>query len=954
MVFGGLLERERDLAVLSELLDAGIAGECRLALVEGPPGSGKSALLRGFASGVRRRDVSVLRASGLELERDYPFGVVRQLFEPVVGMLERLDRERLFVGAAAVAEPLVGGRIRESPARVAADGGFSLLHGLYWVLVGLSDLGPLVLLVDDLQWCDAPSLRFLAFALKRGEDLRALIGVARRDGPAGEESVVVQSMLSRGASILNPAPLTASAVATLLSGAVGCELGEDVVAEAVRMTEGTPLFVRELADALKRSGDTSADNALERLVSIAPAAVRRRVRGALAGDESTARGVAEAAAVLGEEVPLRLAASLADVDHRLAGSVADALVRGRILVSGEPLRFRHPLVREAVLDSIEPRARAAMHGRAARILIADGESPQRAAVHLLASDPGADAWVVATLRSAASLALTESAPEIALAALRRALREPPDVSERALVLKELGLVEAQVGDPDGFKHLEEAFATSSSLADMADAAGRYAVLLCGRGCEIEAEAVLDRVMAAVDDRERRLLLEADVCVLVSVAGSDEARDRLSKRLLHVTSALEGATPAERLLLGMRAHEAALSSPAAKLLPLVSAALGDGLLLAEQGPDSPVFLFMVGTLQWCDQLDQAERELSAAVVEARRRGAAFGFAMASGLLAVIARKRGRLLIAEAEARSAVNAALDMGWLAAFPLPLTYLLPVLIERGELAEADRLLAANGLDGPLPQGQAFTELLDARGELRLAQGHSDQGIADVEEFGRRLVREGDPRANMRVRWAKSIVPALVRANRDQEARVIAAEALGIALTFGQPRFIAAARRAQALAHAQGPDLKGLQAAAATFERIDAPLELAQALVDIGVTLRRRRQPAAARDPLRRALDLAQTSGARPLAEVAAQQLRAAGARPRRDRITGRDALTASEHRIAQLAIEGMGNRQIAQALFITRKTVESHLEHVFRKLDIHSRAELKQAMTGAERSRADAEVPA
>jgi DNA-binding CsgD family transcriptional regulator len=154
------------------------------------------------------------------------------------------------------------------------------------------------------------------------------------------------------------------------------------------------------------------------------------------------------------------------------------------------------------------------------------------------------------------------------------------------------------------------------------------------------------------------------------------------------------------------------------------------------------------------------------------------------------------------------------------------------------------------------------------------------------------------------------------------------------------------ARARAAGPDLADLQRAVEAFERIEAPIELAQTLVDVGAVLRRARQPAAAREPLRRALDIARACGARPLAVRAEHELRAAGARPRRDRVTGRDALTASEHRIAQLAIEGMTNRQIAQALFITRKTVETHLERVFRKLGIHSRAELERALAEEETS--------
>ena len=176
-----------------------------------------------------------------------------------------------------------------------------------------------------------------------------------------------------------------------------------------------------------------------------------------------------------------------------------------------------------------------------------------------------------------------------------------------------------------------------------------------------------------------------------------------------------------------------------------------------------------------------------------------------------------------------------------------------------------------------------------------------------------------------------------------MADEALRVARAFAHPRYLAQALRVRALAHAGGPDIDQLQEATATWERIDAPLGLARTLVDLGAALRRRRQPAAAREPLRRALDLARACGARPLAERAEHELRAAGARPRRDRITGRDALTGTELRVAHLATEGMTNRQIAETLFVTKKTVESHLAHVFQKLGIHARGELQQALGAA-----------
>jgi DNA-binding CsgD family transcriptional regulator len=216
---------------------------------------------------------------------------------------------------------------------------------------------------------------------------------------------------------------------------------------------------------------------------------------------------------------------------------------------------------------------------------------------------------------------------------------------------------------------------------------------------------------------------------------------------------------------------------------------------------------------------------------------------------------------------------------------------------------------------------------------------ITDLEELRARLVRTGDT-ATSWADLAAGLVPALVQVGRDEEAREVAEVALRHAYASGIPRSIADGLRVSALAHADGPDVDQLREAAAIYERIGARGSLSRTLFDIGAALRRRRQPAAAREPLRRALDIARAGGARPLAERAEHELRAAGARPRRDRITGRDALTGTELRVAHLAIEGMTNRQIAEALFVTKKTVESHLDHVFHKLGIHARGELQRAL--------------
>jgi DNA-binding CsgD family transcriptional regulator len=932
-----LLEREQELARVSELVDATAAGEFRLAVVEGPAGAGKSAILGALAGCAAERGVRALRATGLELEREYPFGVVRQLFEPAVYGLEPAARAEVFAGAAGLAEGLFASpEVGSGPG--VADPGFALLHSLYWVLVGLTDLGPVAVVVDDVQWADELSLRFLAFALKRSEELSLLLACARRLVPAGEEPDALAAVLSGPASVIQPAPLSGEAIGLLLARAGGRELGEDVIAEAERLTEGNPLYVRELADSLASADLSAADDPFAVLRSAAPAAVGRRVHTALARLDRASQAVAKATAILGDEVQMQRAAILADIDGESASNAADALARAGILSVGDPLRFRHPLVREAVLESIEPRARARAHGRAGRLLIAAGEPPERAAVHLLESDPAGDPEVVSALRAAAQRAAAGAAPKLAIRALKRALREPPEPSERPLILKDLGLAESLDGNWDSIEHFQEAFATAGPLDQMTDGAVRYMMVLMARGGSAEAEAVIDRVVEAIGDREQQLTLEAELCTLALAYTIPGAHERLAR----ATASLRGETPAERLLLGLRAYDAVnsgvMTAPEAALA--VGDALGDGSLLARLGPDSPTYLGMIKALMEFDANDLVEPEVSRAIAEARRRGAGVGLTIATSSRGSIAHKRGELVSAEPDFRTAVEIAAQMGWLRAYPITLPALVDVLTDTGEFGEADRVLEANDFSGQLPQGEAFTGLLGARGRLRLAQGRSEQGIADLEAQRARLDEATHPPPFFRASVARSLVPALMQAGRGQEAREIADDALRAARAYGAPRYIADSLRSSGLAHAGGPDIDQLREAVSIYERIGAQVGVARTLVDIGATLRRQRKAAAAREPLRRALDIARACGARPLAERAEHELRAAGARPRRDRITGRDALTASERRVAQLAVEGMTNRQIAETLFITRKTVESHLDHVFRKLGIHARGELEQGL--------------
>jgi DNA-binding CsgD family transcriptional regulator len=303
------------------------------------------------------------------------------------------------------------------------------------------------------------------------------------------------------------------------------------------------------------------------------------------------------------------------------------------------------------------------------------------------------------------------------------------------------------------------------------------------------------------------------------------------------------------------------------------------------------------------------------------------------------RQGALASAEADAWGALAVE---EW---FTAPIAFLTDVLIERGALKLADEQFARHGLSGDelFPNLLVANLLLDSRGRLRCAQGRWREGLADLLAVGQRLDAWGTVNPAI-VAWRSNAALAYAALGDLDSARRLSDEEVAVARAFGAPRALGVALRVAGLLGAPGRGLELLAESVSVLERSGAQLEHARALVDYGAALRRRGRRTEARELLRAGLDRASLAGATVLAAQAREELVAAGARPRRERITGADALTASERRVAALAAEGMSNREIAQALFVTIKTVKAHLGHVFAKLDVSSRSELAAALVRSE----------
>jgi DNA-binding CsgD family transcriptional regulator len=929
-MLGVLLDRERELAEIGELIEAAREGSGGLVVVEGPAGIGKTRLLGEAARTASAAGMEVLRARGWEFEAEIGFGVARQLFEPMLRAASVGERRGLLDGVARVGARALGVEDGERPADR-----FAAIHGLYWLCANRAEESPLVVAVDDVQWADDPSLAWLGYLARRVGDLPLLLVLGLRSGePGGQRAELAQLIGDGAARRLALGPLSAAAVGEIVRGEFDEGAEESFCAAVSELCGGNPLFVRELVAAAREEDLPARGVSVGALELIAPAAVGTSVLARLArlGAESVA--LARSVAVLGAGAEVALAARLADLDPTVAELTADRLAAAQILAPVRPLEFFHPLIGAAVLEEIAPGARRVAHRRAAALLDGEGEgSLARIAVHLLACGPAGDRWVVQRLGDAAREALERGAPEIAASYVRRALEEPPAEAERAALLLSLGIAEGRAGQPDAIAHLEQALvAAGSEHRVLIGASARLARAYYYADRAERAVEMLEWTLAAVADTDAALALRLEAAAAMIGVLDQRTAPAAVRRAEALHARLSNLPDPPVDLLVVLAYHAARANRAAEAQELAEWALAcEGYL-----PPLAISGAIIATLIVLECYDALERLCGDMLEVARRRGAMRELAQISVHRAWASYERGALADAEAEARWALEHADGVNRVHAA----TELLKVLIDRDELGAAEDVLE-RCVD---PRGSRSIEtarFLFARGGLRGAQGRLQEARSDFLECGQLCVGIelvtvlGAP-------WRGDAALVSFALGETGEARRLAREQLELARAFGRPRTLGISLRVCGLVEGSEPGLELLGEAVRTLERSRSPLELARALSDCGAALRRAGRRVEARTQLERALDLAHRCGARRIAARARAELIAAGARPRRDAITGRDALTASELRVARLAAEGLANREIAQALFITTKTAKGHLSRVYHKLGITRRGQLLGALTG------------
>jgi DNA-binding CsgD family transcriptional regulator len=936
-----LLERDAVLARIDERLREASAGRGSLLLLEGPAGIGKTRLVLAAGRHGRELGLTTLSARGSELEQDFAYGLVRQLFEAPLVAASPPERAELLAGAAGHAAGLFGlAAAREDVAGALLDPSFAILHGLYWLCANLGRRSPLLLCIDDVHWADQASLRFLHYLGRRLDELPVAVVAAARPGrPADAAAVLGALAASPPAEALELAPLSERAVAELMRLAFGTDVEPAFAGACHEVTGGVPFFVRELVRAIAEQGIEPTAAASSRVAALAPRAVSHSVVRRLSRLSPPARQLARAAAVLGE-ADVRLAAGLAGVDTGTAATAADELAAAGILEEGRPLRFIHPIVRAAAEADLPPGQRAGLHAAAARRLANEGASAHRIAAHLLATDPAGDDGVAGSLLSAARAATANGAPDSAVAYLRRALAEPPSGRLRPDVLLELGFAESYAGDPQAAAHLEAALDIAPATTAQVSITLALGRMLQIGGRNRESLEVFDRTRARLGATDRNAALTLEGAALGAAQFDAETADDAAQRIARLRRLAEEEPDVPPSVFGTLAVAAVnANEPAETAARLALRALAGAPKLLPEAVDRPPFFYHAcNALAFAERYDEALSRFDEALADARRLGSLPHVLGLSCYRALHQLRIGNLADAEADARVALETGPRPPGIHA-AVALAALLQTLAERGELQAAEAADQRYRFAEQFPTTMQAGWLLAARGRLRLAELRPAEALGD-------LLAAGDLFARLRIltpaaaSWRSDAALAHLALGAPAEARALAAEEVGLAQAFHGPRTLGIALRAAGLADGGSRGIELLRQAVRVLDGSGARLEHARAMADLGAALRRVGQRAESREILRLALDLAHRRGAFALTERIRTELVAAGGRPRRLVLSGLDSLTPGERRTAQLAAAGLSNREIAQNLFVTARTVEGHLTHAYQKLAITSREQLPAAL--------------
>ena len=907
-----LVGRESERADISRAMAGARVGESGVLVLTGEAGIGKTALLDWAATTAGQ--MQVLRATGVEAEQEIPFAGLLQLLRPLLELIDELPGPQADALATAFAlrPPATGDR-------------FAVGAGTLSLLCLAAQRRPLALLVDDGQLLDRPSADALVFAARRllADPVLLLVGVR-----SGEPSAFVEAGLPALAIGALDRPAAAGLLATRVAGVVP----DTVLDRLYRATGGNPLALLELSNDLERLQSLPPDAPVP-----VPDTVARAVAREIEGLDAPARLAAlVAAASSGELSAVSAAIGLLGIDPDALRRVERANL---LSIAGGRVVFRHPLVRSSVYGAADPGDRRAVH----RVLFdALGEQDlERRAWHLAASVSGYDEPAADLLDEAARRASSRNADAVAAAAYERAAELSTDIGglTRRLVLA--GESAWLAGQPDRSRLLlDTALRLATTAAQRVRAQEVLGAVAARSGSLLVARDTLARAADEAErfDTDQAVVLLADAlnaCLyLGDSAWAWQTIDRLERQLA-------AGVGLRALILGSMAlgiaRVLAGRGGVAEIRRSVNLLTGSDIL-----DDDPrrVSLLVLGPL-FLRESDTG-RDLIDRVVQESRSRAAIG--SLPTLLFHLARDDAttdqwsnatlayhesiRLARETGQSTELASSLAGLGWLEARQGLRAECEEHLHEAAELCDTHRIHLFSGW------------CLFGRGDLESGRGSLEVAVSRFSALQTHLTAFGI--GDVDLAPGPELVDLLMRLNRVDEATRIAADYHRRASSKGQPWALARAERCLAVCTAD--DDVSDRAFAAALAWHDATLddfERGKTLLAQGSRLRRRRRRVAARQPLRAALGIFDALGAVPSAELAAIELRATGetSQPRGASILTR--LTAQERQIAGMLAGGMSTKQTASALFLSPKTVEYHLRHVYTKLDVHTRQDLARIMS-------------
>jgi DNA-binding CsgD family transcriptional regulator len=903
--------RKRELGLLGELLADAVAGRPRIAVVEGEAGLGKSSLIAEFLG--RHLSLPTLTASGEASERALPWGLVRQLARRAGGDLPGCPL--LESGPAASADPLCVGE--------------ELL-----ALFAARSAAGLVVVVEDLQWADQPSARALLFACRRLACEKVLVigsGRPQQLGRLGEGWTRFLTGDRRCCRLALPR-LSADELAEL-AGALGRGRPGGLSGRAVRRvadhSRGNPLFARAMLAELPGHVLEGADSGLYLPASLS-AAIRHRL-GAL---PAAARNLVVAAAVLGEQCALSDAVVLAGVPG--SGHALDQAVAAGFLVE-QPgqrgLRFAHELIRRTVYADIGAARRRSLHRWAGAMT--DGQDSLR---HRAAAAAETDLPLASELDEAAAAAAARGDGAQAAAYLAQAAElgaRGPDRAARLLTAFEMLVAAGDAAAAESMRPLAENLPPGPRRDT---ALGQLAMLRARPAAaeELFLAAWSARRAAPVGKGTAEAAAAAGLALLYGNALSADECRRWTRRSMR---AAPGETDPQRgraaPLLAAQAMARALAGDAAGALDMFCSLPATAALVPDAQAEA---LTARGMLRlWTGDLAGADADLTAVVTRIANGLRPSYPGQAVGYLAETAFRLARWDEAQAHAELAVSMAEDAGRLADLPFAHNLSAKVAALRGQwdlasghVRSAEQAARAAGTRAAAGFAAA------ARSVLGLARDDP----AEVLRAAAPLTWApggDDPTGSL---WRPARIWALVRAGRlnDAAAALTAFEA-GAAEAEDRQALVYSIRLRASLALAGSDPERAegiLESGRALADGLADPIARALFDVEYGRCLARAHRRPAALARLRSAHEELAGLGARPFADAVAAELAALGLRGRPDADQGLDGLTAQERQVARLVAGGMSNREVAAELYLSPKTIEYHLAHIFAKLGIKTRYQL------------------